>query len=80
MVSGKWVIGLFLFFMFGFLGLFFYVINFSQGREHNRKEQERELAKQVCLEKMKDYIEEMKTKTKPVLLEKLNELSGDFEF
>lgn len=80
MISGKILVGFFLLFMFIFVGGFYYVVANSKGRDHNREEQKRELARQVCLEKMQYYIEEMKRAKAPVVLEKLNELCGDFEF
>ena len=80
MISGKWIIGPFILFMLVFMGGFYYVSKNSKGRDHNREEQRRELAKQICLERMQEYILTMKDKHQPVLIEKLQELSDDFEF
>ncbi len=80
MNSGKIIASFMILFFLGFLGLFFYVTKYSQGREHNRLEQERELEKKLCLSQMKSYIEEMKSKKKPVLIEKLNEFCNGYEF
>ena len=80
MVAGKWIVGPFLIFLFVFIGGFYYVFTNSKGREHNRKEQARELEKQFCLETMQEYIESMKSAHQPVLIEKLNELCRNFEF
>jgi hypothetical protein len=80
MISGKWIIGPFILFMLVFMGVFYYVSKNSKGRDHNREEQRRELAKQICLEKMQEYILTMKDKHQPVLIEKLQELSDNFEF
>jgi hypothetical protein len=80
MASGKLIAGFMIFSFIGFFGLFFYVTKYSQGREHNRQEQARELERQVCLDQMKKYIEAMKFKKEPVLVEKLNELCGAYEF
>lgn len=80
MVSGKLFVAIFVAIMSVLFGGFFYVINNSKGREHNRNEQMRELAKQECLGKMQAYIEEMKEKKQPVMIEKLNEFCDEFEF
>lgn len=80
MVSGKWIVGPFLLFLIVFLGGFYYVAKNSKGREHNRNEQKRELEKMVCIGNMKDYIDDCKIKSKPVLLEKLNEFCESYEF
>jgi len=79
-ISGKIIAGFMIFSFFGFLGLFFYVTQYSQGREHNRAEQVRELEKSKCLHEMQEYIEKMKLEQKPVVVEKLNEFCGPFEF
>lgn len=80
MISGKLFVVIFVGFMSVMVGGFFYVISNSKGREHNRNEQMRELAKQECLSKMQKYIEEMKEKKQPVKIERLNEFCDEFEF